>query len=86
MAARAAPPELAGFQITEPGQGGMWACRPTAFGGGAAGIAGVFGRICNPPLQTQTLPFPVVGAAISRLHRTAGTTRLAIHVPGRGGI
>ena len=35
---------------------------PTAFGGDAAGIEGLFGRIYNPPLQTYLLPFPVVGA------------------------
>ena len=33
-----------------------------AFGGDAAGIEGLFGRIYNPPLQTYLLPFPVVGA------------------------
>ena len=32
----------------------------------SAGIGGVFGRIYNPPLQARLLPFPVVGAAISR--------------------
>ena len=125
MAARAAPPELVGFRSSRPSYGGMWACRPTAFGGGAAesgcfsggysirpygctsagsrcrgafymrpgrttGISGpsviatrawrhggmppygvrrgcggkcrLFGRICNPPLQVRSLPFPAVGA------------------------
>ena len=56
MAARAAPPELPGLRSTEPGQGGMWACRPTRFGGGAVGSAGLFGRPYRPPLQTRPLP------------------------------
>ena len=37
---------------------------PTASGESAAGIGGVFGRIYNPPLQVDALPFSVVGAAI----------------------
>ena len=56
MAARAAPPELPALRSTEPGQGGMWACRPTRFGGGAVEIAGLFGRPFRPPLQTRPLP------------------------------
>ena len=42
--ARAAPPGPPGSRSTQPGHGGMWACRPTKFGGGAAEIAGLFGR------------------------------------------
>ena len=44
MAARAAPPELAGFRSRHPGHGGMWACRPTVFGGSAAEIPSHLGR------------------------------------------
>ena len=51
MAARAALPGSLGLRLPHPGHGGMWACRPTALDGGAAGKAGLFGRICNPPLR-----------------------------------
>ena len=47
------PTELPGSWSTEPGHGGMWACRPTAFGGGAVKIASLSGRPYRPPLQTR---------------------------------
>ena len=62
---------------------------------GSAGIGGAFGRIYNPPLQARLLPFPVVGAAISRPRGPAVCYRTcfvlyqifsspATNVPGRG--
>ena len=44
MPARAAPPEPPGLRSSRPGHGGMWACRPTGFDGGAAGNATLSGR------------------------------------------
>ena len=38
------PPGSPGLRATRPGHGGMWACRPTRFGGGAAGNATLSGR------------------------------------------
>ena len=40
-----------GLRSTQPGHGGMRACRPTRFVGGAAGTAGLFGRPYRPPLR-----------------------------------
>ena len=40
-----------GPECVAPGSGGMWACRPTTFGGSLAEIAGLLGRIFNPPLR-----------------------------------
>ena len=58
------PPPLQppGPHSSQPGHGGMWACRPTRFGERAMEIAGLPGRIYNPPLQTHAPPLPVVGA------------------------
>ena len=61
-AARTVPLQPPGPQSTRPGHGGMWACRPTRFGERAMEIAGLPGRIYNPPLQTHAPPLPVVGA------------------------
>ena len=46
------PCRTAGFTrpaIIAPRPGGMWACRPTAFDGGTAGIGGLFGRLIAAP-------------------------------------
>ena len=49
----AGPP---GLRESRPGHGGMRACRPTAFAGGAPEIAALPGRIYNPPLKTRLRP------------------------------
>ena len=49
MAARTAPAGPPGLRAWQPAPGGMWACRPTAFDGGAAGIGGLFGRLIAAP-------------------------------------
>ena len=67
MAARAALPESLGLRLPHPGHGGMWACRPTALDGGAAGKAGLFGRICNPPLRRYGALFVGADAHIGPL-------------------
>ena len=61
-----------GPRSSRPGHGGMWACRPTRFGGGAAGTAGLFGRIYNPPLHVRTAVSRCRGALYMRPRRTAG--------------
>ena len=45
MPARAAPPGATGPRSSRPGHGGMWACRPTAFGEVRQKPEGVLGRI-----------------------------------------
>ena len=65
------PTEPPGARSTEPGHGGMWACRPTAFGGGAAGIEGLFGRPYRPPLRTR-LRASRRGGLYARPCRTGG--------------
>ena len=46
---RTAPPEPPGLLPSRPGHGGMWACRPTVFDGGAAKSAGLLGRLLAAP-------------------------------------
>ena len=43
------PPEPPGPRSSRPGHGGMGACRPTAFGGSAAKIGGLSGRLLAAP-------------------------------------
>ena len=65
----------------------MWACRPTPLAGGAVGIAGLPGRIYNPPLQTRLLPFPAVGAHCICAHAAPpGSPGLQSSHPGPGGM
>ena len=65
MAARVAPPELPGLRSSRPGHDGMWACRPTRFGGGPAGIATIFGRLLAAP-TTHHRPDPCTTAPVRR--------------------
>ena len=87
ICAHAAPPGSPGLQSSRPGPGGMWACRPTPLAGGAVGIAGLPGRIYNPPLQTRLLPFPAVGAHCICAHAAPpGSPGLQSSRPGPGGM
>ena len=87
MAARTAPAGPPGLRVSQPGPGGMWACRPTPLAGGAVGIAGLPGRIYNPPLQTRLLPFPAVGAHCICAHAAPpGSPGLQSSRPGPGGM
>ena len=87
ICAHAAPPGSPGLQSSHPGPGGMWACRPTPLAGGAVGIAGLVGRIYNPPLQTRLLPFPAVGAHCICAHAAPpGSPGLQSSHPGPGGM
>ena len=52
ICARDALPELVGLQSSRSGHGGMGACRPTAFGGGAAGN-------CGPVRAADSRPYGV---------------------------
>ena len=87
ICARTAPRNHQGPRSSRPGHGGMWACRPTRLGGGAAGIAALLGRIFNPPLQTHLPPPLTVGAhficarTAPRNHRGPRSSR-----PGHGGM
>ena len=65
MAARTAPTGLPGLRSSRPGHGGMWACRPTRFGGGPAGIATIFGRLLAAP-TTHHRPDPCTTAPVRR--------------------
>src|SRR5699024_1213211 len=53
---------------------------PTVLGAGASGIAGLPGRIFNPPLQTHSLPFPAVVPGSRR-----ASVRSASRQSGRSG-
>ena len=87
ICAHAAPPGSPGLQSSHPGPGGMWAGRPTPLAGGAVGIAGLPGRIYNPPLQTRLLPFPAVGAHCICAHAAPpGSPGLQSSHPGPGGM
>ena len=75
-----------GLRSTQPGHGGMRACRPTRFVGGAAGTAGLFGRPYRPPLRRGLdlvrragCPHPVKAGC--RNHHGLRSTR-----PGHGGM
>ena len=74
MAARAAPPELAGFRSRHPGHGGMWACRPTVLGGSAAEIPSHLGRL-------SAAPTPATWRRAGCPTGHAGWYRPAIHAP-----
>ena len=53
ICARTAPPGLAGLRSTGPGQGGMWACRPTRLERAMRGISRFFYILC-PIKATHT--------------------------------
>ena len=54
---------------------------------GCGGKCRHFGRICNPPLQVRSLPFPAVGAHyICARDARPGLSGLRSTGPGRGGM
>ena len=59
-----------GLRSTQPGHGGMRACRPTRFGEGSAGIEGVFGRLRAAPTGASAAVPDVRTQKIGRSRRT----------------
>ena len=84
ISAHAQPPQLPDPDHTAPGSGGMWACRPTAFGENAVKIPSLFGRLLAAPTLCHQ-PGLLGGVPTPRRVQAAETTgaRNTTHpVPG----